>query len=89
MEAVWQPIETAPKVEGEYLLGFDAISAEEYGSRDAGVCVITWMAADEDAVADGYEDEWQVQPFSDGLDCVASETNVTHWMPLPSAPVAA
>jgi hypothetical protein len=82
----WQPIATAPKVEGEHLLGYDEVTATQHGDPTAGVCVILWMDASEDNF---YPAEWQVQPFAEGLDCIESETNITHWMPLPTAPVPA
>lgn len=82
--SAWQPIKTAPKREGEYLLGFCEETADAHGRRDAGVCVICWIEEDEDGPA-----EWQVQPFSEGLDCITEFTTVTHWMPLPKPPVAA
>lgn len=80
----WRDIITAPKVEGVYYLGFDKETARIHRSVKAGLCVITWCEADED---DEWEADWQVQPFSEGLDCVASEHDLTHWQPLPSPPI--
>lgn len=77
----WQPIETAPKVEDVYYLGFDEISALATGRRADGLCLIRWLDEDED-----WPDEWEVQPFCEGLNVIMSETRVTHWMPLPAPP---
>lgn len=82
----WQPIDTAPRVEGEYLLGFDAETAEAHLDHSAGLCVISWIVADEEDRLEGFEDEWQVQPFAEGLDCIVSGHRLTHWMPIPAPP---
>jgi hypothetical protein len=89
MKNLWQPIETAPKVPFEYLIGYDQTTAQDHADPQAGVCIISWMPA-EDADEDypAQEAHWLVQPISEGLDCIISETNVTHWMHLPSAPTA-
>lgn len=79
----WQPIETVERRDLAQYIGFDAMSAEAHGDPQAGVCLITWIEADED---DDEPSGWQVQPFADGLDCIASDTRITHWMPLPSPP---
>lgn len=78
----WRDIETAPK-DGSYVLGYDAVTAAQFNNPNAGICAITWVEADED---NDWEAEWQVQPFVEGLDCVISEVEITHWMPLPSPP---
>lgn len=82
----WQPIETAPRFDMARYIGFDKETADLHNDPQAGVCLITWLEADEEDVAEGYVSEWQVQPFSEGMDCIGSETNITHWMPLPSPP---
>lgn len=80
----WQPIATAPKIEFARYIGFDRITAAlNPDDPNAGVCLITWLESDED-----YEPGWQVQPFSEGLDCVESETDITHWMLLPPPPTS-
>ena len=78
----WQPIETAPK-NGKLLIGYDEISAAAFNDRSAGLCLITWLDDDDD---EGWPAEWQVQPFCEGMDCVESEVNLTHWRHLPTPP---
>ena len=78
----WQPISTAPK-DGTQLIGYDRVTAAQFGDPKAGLCLISWVEADEE---EGWPAEWKVQPFCEGLDCVISETEVTHWMPLPDPP---
>lgn len=86
---MWKPIDTAPKVPFEYLLGYDEITALDHENPQAGVCIISWMPHEEADEEFPEEDaHWLVQPISEGLDCVTSDTNVTHWMPLPSPPGA-
>lgn len=80
---MWNLIETAPKVDGQFLLGFDAETAKAHGRHEAGLCVIEWLDADDD---EDWEAGWQVYPFAEGLDCIVSETALTHWMYLPSPP---
>lgn len=74
----WQRIETAPRVDMQTYLGYDEQTAKLFGTPDAGLCLITWLDAEDDEPA-----MWQVQPFAEGLDCVFDEnTSVTLWCPL-------
>ena len=82
----WLPIETAEKIEGNYLLGYDKQSADDHGVKDAGLCILNWCEPWVDEDGEYWGGEWEVQPFSEGLDCVISGHNVTHWMPLPNPP---
>lgn len=81
-ESEWRPIETAPKY-GTHILGFHPESAQAHGYMDAGLCVLRWVDADEDGE---WEAEWQIQPFSEGLDCIISDAPPTMWRPLPTPP---
>lgn len=79
----WQDIETAPKDDGVPLLGYDEVTAALHGKREAGLCIIRWVEADED---DDWDEGWEVMPLAEGLDCVLSETNITKWAPWPEPP---
>lgn len=83
----WQPIETAPKDGGLFLCW---VSAVRYGETDEGqqyqqdasqVDVCSWRDGPSDLPGHGYFDPCCGQ--------IADSQDVTHWMPLPAAPVAA
>jgi len=82
----WKPIETAPHDDTRYLLGFDEVTAELHGNRQAGLCIIRWVEPDPEY--DDWGDEWEVSPFAEGLDVVTSESKITWWAELPSVPEA-
>lgn len=77
----WKSIETAPKVEGQYLLGFDEETARLHGARESGICIISWIETDDDEGG-----KWQAQPLADGLDYIDSEIYLTHWRHFPEPP---
>lgn len=73
----WQPIETCPKDGKEVLVYFKGI----------GVCQVAWVNPYEDG-----DDRYNIWCVSDNKNAPAplrgygSESDATHWMPLPPAP---
>lgn len=78
----WREISSFPRRSGERFLGWDAGTAGEYPDDPyGGLCLVTWFEA-----SDGYDEFWDIQPFSENLECLMSSAEVTHWAELPRGP---